>query len=412
MLIFLQLADGIMGMDNAKESFWHQMSAAGKMNEEIFTLCFGRQPTADRRGTEAGAMTLGGVDTRLHTSPIVYAEVNVNNYFYGIHVRNVYLRAGGGGDSALSTNPDLQVKRVDISEADLNRGTTIVDSGTTDTYFTRNIAGAFKKLWKEMTGDDYSNNPVSLNKDQLDALPTILFQIKGLQDENTKLVKESSERVPGLVGALDPKNPYDLLWAVPPSHYMEYDDDMKKYVPRFYTDEGSGSVLGANVMMGHDIVFDQANGRLGVAEAHCDYADLVSSNGFDWDPQETYNKVDHTVAPDADSEKEAEETNEAEKVAEKSDEDDIRKANKGTSESMGGESTDGFCDNTTCKGSIVLVIVACIAGVVIRKMTKKATISYSTELELQTTAADEDFGEGYRDEAGSDDDEFQDEQVE
>ena len=60
-----------MGMDMAKESFWNQMSAADKMKEDIFTLCFARQPSADRGGTEAGAMTLGGVDTRLHTSPLV-----------------------------------------------------------------------------------------------------------------------------------------------------------------------------------------------------------------------------------------------------------------------------------------------------------------------------------------------------
>ena len=155
-----------MGMDNAHESFWHQMSAAGGIDEQIFTLCFARQPTADRKGTEAGAMTLGGVDTRLHTSPQVYAEVSVSNAFYGVHVRNVYLRAGGGGDSAISTNPSLQVKRVDISEAELNRGTTIVDSGTTDTYFTRNIASAFQKLWKEMTGKSYSNSPVNLKTEE------------------------------------------------------------------------------------------------------------------------------------------------------------------------------------------------------------------------------------------------------
>lgn len=44
-----QLADGIMGMDNAHESFWHQMSAAGRIDEDVFTLCFARQPTADRK---------------------------------------------------------------------------------------------------------------------------------------------------------------------------------------------------------------------------------------------------------------------------------------------------------------------------------------------------------------------------
>ena len=408
-------------MDNAHEAFWHQMSAAGAMDEDIFTLCFARQPTADREGTEAGAMTLGGVDQRLHTSPLVYASVSVSNSFYGVHIRNVYLRPGGGGDSAASTNPDLEVKRVDISEADLNRGTTIIDSGTTDTYFTRNIATAFKSMWKEMTGKDYNNNPVSLTEDQLNALPTIMFQLKGLDDVNSKLAKESSEPLVGLVGALDSDNPYDLLLAMPPSHYMEYDNDIKKYVPRFYTDEGRGSVLGANVMMGHNVVFDQVNGRVGVAESNCDYADLVSTQGFDWDPHAKYNKADHTQSPgDDESESEAEKIDEDEKEKENGSEDENRKVDSASAQNAGEASTDGFCTSNGCRGSIILVLVACIAGIVIKKGMSKpaAKAQYTSELELQ--GADEDDGEfdgsGYRDDdsdgADSDEDGFQDEEIE
>lgn len=410
-----QLADGIMGMDNAHESFWHQMSASGKMKEDIFTLCFARQPTADRRGTESGAMTLGGVDNRLHTSPLVFASVAVSNSFYGIHIRKVYLRPGGGGDSAMSTNADVTAKLVDVSETDLNRGTTIVDSGTTDTYFTRNIATAFKAMWKEMTGTTYNNNPIALTEDQLNALPTILFQLSGLEDVNSKLAKESTEPLVGLVGSLDSENPYDVLLAMPPSHYMEYDNDMKKYVPRFYTDEGRGSVLGANVMMGHNVVFDQVNGRLGVAESNCDYADLVTSNGFDWNPHETYSKADHATAPASDAatpsipDTQAETTNKDEVEKEKGEEDENRLVDN-TGAAKG---ADGFCSTTGCKGSIALVLVACIAGVLMKRgMSKSPFVAYSTELELQGAGSDEDFGEGYRDEPTGDDDEFQDQEIE
>lgn len=413
-----------MGMDNAHESFWHQMSAAGAMDEDIFTLCFARQPTADRQGTEAGAMTLGGVDKRLHTSPLVYASIKVSNSFYGVHIRNVYLRPGGGGDSALSTNPDLDIKRVDISEGDLNRGTTIIDSGTTDTYFTRNIASAFKSLWKEMTGKTYNNNPVAMTEDELNALPTILFQLKGLEDVNSALAKESSEPLVGLVGALDSDHPYDLLLAMPPSHYMEYDNDVKKYVPRFYTDEGQGSVLGANVMMGHNVVFDQVNVRVGIAESHCDYADLVSSQGFDWDPKATYNKADHTDAPaedeSAEEESQAEDVDEAEKEKEKGDEDETRKVDSAASQNTEETSTDGFCSSNGCRGSIILVLVACIAGIVVKKsMSKSASKAmYASELELQGADDDDDElgGNGYRDEPvdgdDSDEDGFEDEEIE
>lgn len=404
-----QLADGIMGMDNAHESFWHQMSAAGRIDEDIFTLCFARQPAADRKGTEAGAMTLGGVDTRLHTSPLVYASVGVSNAFYGVHIRNVYLRKGGGGDSAMSSDPALEVKRVDISEADLNRGTTIVDSGTTDTYFTRNIASAFHSLWKEMTGKTYNNNPVSLTEDQLNAMPTILFQLQGLTDLNEKMAKESSEPLVGLVGQLDAEHPYDVLLAMPPSHYMEYDNDLKKYVPRFYTDEGRGSVLGANVMMGHNIVFDQVNGRLGIAESHCDYADLVTKLGFDWTPRVPYSANGDGVPAD---EEKATETQGEQKG--KNDEEEENKFLEASAMDDGaGEA--GFCGTTTCQGGVAgVVLVAIIAGIMMRKRGssdgKGIPVPLDNGLELQGTAPDDgEFGT-YRDEV-DDDDEFQDEDL-
>jgi hypothetical protein len=61
---------------------------------------------------------------------------------------------------------------------------------------------------------------------------------------------------------------------------MEYDDKVKKYVARFYTDEGGGSVLGANAMMGHDVYFDLDDKRIGWAESDCDYHELISNGGF------------------------------------------------------------------------------------------------------------------------------------
>ena len=59
---------------------------------------------------------------------------------------------------------------------------------------------------------------------------------------------------------------------MPPSHYMERDEQSGGYVARFYLDErGYQALLGANIMMGHDILFDVEEGSLGFAESHCDY---------------------------------------------------------------------------------------------------------------------------------------------
>lgn len=40
-------------------------------------------------------------------------------------------------------------------------------------------------------------------------------------------------------------------------------------------DESWEPVIGANAMMGHDITFDVENNRIGWAESHCDYSQLV-----------------------------------------------------------------------------------------------------------------------------------------
>jgi hypothetical protein len=61
---------------------------------------------------------------------------------------------------------------------------------------------------------------------------------------------------------------------------MEYDAASDKYIARFYVNEKSGSVLGGNAIMGHDVLFDIDNDRIGWAESSCDYTSLITSNGY------------------------------------------------------------------------------------------------------------------------------------
>jgi len=277
-----QLADGIMGMDNVKQAFWAQMHDAGIMETRDFALCFTRQPMADKDGTEAGAMTMGGFDTRLHKTPLVFSTTKGygSRGFFGVHIRKMYLREGGGGHSAVSTDPKLNVQLLDLQESTLNSGRIIVDSGTTDTYFTRKAASVFKAAFEKMTGKQYNHEAVSLTEEELNQYPTILFQITGDIEFNQGLYKNPKDVV-GLAKALDPDNPFDIILALPPQHYMEFDDSKGKYVARFYLDEANGGVLGANVMMGHDVYFDVDNQRVGWAESDCDYTHTVAKEGFD-----------------------------------------------------------------------------------------------------------------------------------
>ncbi|KAG7340724.1 xylanase inhibitor [Nitzschia inconspicua] len=285
-----QLADGIMGMENASSSFWHQMYKAKKIDNKSFSLCYSRPQAASRQGTEAGAMTLGGTERRLHDTPMVFTTVKgaeSSTGFFSVHVRAFFMREGKGGEGALAIKDvkkgKARVINLNRAESILNVGGVIVDSGTTDTYWNSKIKAALKDTFKQLTdGQNWGHDKINMSAEVLATLPTILIQLNGDTEMNKQVAKEfgngDPNQVPGLVGDLDPDHPYDVLLAIPASHYMECENGV--CVNRFYATEGSGSVLGANSMMGHDILFDAEHGRIGWAESTCDYNKLVTENGY------------------------------------------------------------------------------------------------------------------------------------
>ena len=96
---------------------------------------------------------------------------------------------------------------------------------------------AWKRRWREITGLDYANTRFELTPAQVATLPTITFVFADG------------------VASVDVK----------PEAFMEHVSS--KFVPRIYVTEAGGSVLGANFMQDHDVLFDSHNNRLGFATA-------------------------------------------------------------------------------------------------------------------------------------------------
>ena len=393
-----QLADGIMGMDNADSAFWDQMSKHLPDIKRAFSLCFSKSPTASREGTNAGAMTLGGFDDRFHNvgeGDMVYSYTKNGRGFYGVQVRQMYLRQGGG-ESALSNNKDAKIVSLknDPSQAD-KHDNAIVDSGTTDTYFSNFWQSEFKKAWQEMVGSTWNHEKKTLSDEELHALPTILLQLVGDESKNKALADLNPDRtILGLAKDMDPDHPYDIIIAVPPTHYMEYDIQSDTYTCRFYVNEGS-SVIGANSIMGHNVYFDVDGETIGWVESDCDYDGLVK-------PFLESGKLEPTPGST-----------------------DARQGHAGTTSSSNdgtvGKSSNGFCsDGQNCSillGIIGAVAVALIVVVVVRRRSVAARerrfAVATSELELGESAfsdaADGEFR--YRDHPtdaqsmGDDDDE-------
>ncbi|CAN0216738.1 unnamed protein product, partial [Phaeothamnion confervicola] len=133
-----QLADGIMGMSANEYTLPWQMLSQGVVMQSTFSLCLAEG---------GGTMTLGGADPLLAAAgpaaPIAWTQISKESGWFTVEVVDVAM----GGES-LGVSPSV-----------FNAGKgTIVDSGTTDTYFPTGAAGSFKVRWKKLTGLDYKNS--------------------------------------------------------------------------------------------------------------------------------------------------------------------------------------------------------------------------------------------------------------
>jgi hypothetical protein len=164
------------------------------------------------------------------------------------------------------------------------------------------LAQAFHETYRTVTGRAYDNTKFIQYAD-LDDLrahePTILLQLVGDTKANDAVDTAVVNRTiitSGLALDLDPDHALDVIWAVPPEHYFEHiissssdDEDnndhahdgqqqQQEYQSRFFLDErGPFSIIGANMLMGHDVLFDMDHRRLGIVESSCNYTALTAA---------------------------------------------------------------------------------------------------------------------------------------
>ena len=286
----------MMGMSAHEATLLKKLYEAGKIKRNLFTLFFRNSLMVEKEGINAGLMTIGGVDGRLNSTPMVYARNVARSGWYTIYCTNVYLRTNGG-QGAASDDPSRQhIMKIPVSAEEMNSGKgVIVDSGTTDTYLHKSIAGVFGEAWKAVTGRSYSNSAVRLTRSELLRLPTVLLQIRSYDGPAPDYDLDEGGLAgglspPGLVGPkLSPSSPSDILLAIPATHYMEYSAAKDVYTSRLYFTESRGGVLGANSMQGHNVLFDWENGRVGFAESTCAYADDNDRS----EAEEAFSKENH-----------------------------------------------------------------------------------------------------------------------
>lgn len=276
-LFVTQLADGIMGMSAHPTTLVKQMYDRDILLKNMFSMCFKRELQQEKGGVIAGLLTLGGIDTRLNTSPMVYAKNVAPNGWYTVNVKNIFLRKGGGMSAAIDLDNQDMIIKLPMKAKAVNSGKgVIIDSGTTDTYLSKALMTDFAASWKELTGAAYTNNALKLSKEEIEKFPTLIIQLEGWKfdekQENDLML--GLQNAVGLAGPLGGDSPGDVLLAIPAAHFFEYSPSKDTYTSRLYFNESKGGVIGANAMQGHDVLFDWENGRVGFAESTCNYGDI------------------------------------------------------------------------------------------------------------------------------------------
>lgn len=221
-LFITQIENGIMGLANEPSTLMAHMFREKRVEANIFSLCF---------APSGGTLVLGGMDHSLHRTAVSYAPLSrSSSRWFAVRVKDILI-----GNTSIG-----------VSSSEYNSGNgVIVDSGTTDTFFPGVLSDSFSSVFKRIAGVRWSNKKMQLEADQVQKLPQVVIVLGG---------EDGAE---------------DVQLVVPPAKYIA--EEKGALFSNIHFSERSGGVLGANVMMGYDVIFDIQGRRVGFAEANCSY---------------------------------------------------------------------------------------------------------------------------------------------
>lgn len=196
------------------DSLASQLHAAGITESTVFSLCF---------SFDGGVLTMGGVDPSIHrspTSPVKYAKLYRRSDWYGVKVLDMRLLRRDGSEQRITASSTIEAAFKGSTMS------TIVDSGTTDTYLPSVLLRPFSAAFKEVTGVDFkTGTKVSLTKAQMASFPDLLVELEARETGS-------------------------IIIRMPWVNYVEQIEGTDKFEFVLFFQEQSGAILGANFMDG------------------------------------------------------------------------------------------------------------------------------------------------------------------
>jgi hypothetical protein len=278
-----QVENGIMGLSSDPNTLPHVLHAKHLLPSRSFSLCLlstgglmsigeeeqedqseSKTESQEEKTSEESHHSEGKTKKKrpsvpssprsaLNLHPMKYAQLVSKSGYYTVYVESILFKMTGGGaeaEAGAGAGAGAVYHELGEPKVKLNTGKgIIVDSGTTDSYLPASIAASFRKVFQKLTGIIPTNNAMALTQEQHRHLPTIVYRVTAspsasLSDEKT----------------------IDIEF--PPWNYLELQKD-GRYVLRLYLTEGSGGVIGANMMVGHNILFQPDKQRIGFAKSEC-----------------------------------------------------------------------------------------------------------------------------------------------
>ncbi len=224
-LFVTQLADGIMGLGNKKNSFSSLLKYYGIIKKDIFSICLGK---------ENGYFSIEEINNRNHYENIKYTKFDKDEDHYYIKIKNIEIY-------------DIRIK-VEISA--------FIDSGSTLTFMPRDLVEVIINKIKEICNKKKYIN--KCGKHSYNDYSLYCFEFNN-QDE----INYSIDNIfPDIIFNIN--NDLNFFWT-PKNYFIQVSDNMIclgfKYSNKF--------LLGSTWMKEYDIIFNKENFSIGFAASNC-----------------------------------------------------------------------------------------------------------------------------------------------
>ena len=260
-LFLTQKADGIMGLANNEHNFISILSKVGALKSDIFGLCLAQM---------GGYFSMGEINTTYHKEKVTYIKMERSSLFYSIEMKNIYI-----SDKKLNSYKKSKYQ-------------IIIDSGTTISYFPKEVFNEIVEVVNTICNSYKNKNACGKYEYDKDLGSCFIFE------NSEHLEKGVFNYWPNFSFILD--NEYNYKWTS--KQYFFNDTNKKRFRACMgFNHQAWRFTMGSTWMIGHDIIFDIRNKKIGFAEANCDkninnetMDEFGVENGYDFKGYENIGK--------------------------------------------------------------------------------------------------------------------------